>query len=136
MRRRQKPIPPHVQPPVASLRVLLRPRHDLILEPLALRQQIPALQRTNPKPPFRDRDRAFWIVLCRWWAGWRRPLHLVRPGTVAIDFLAVPTVTFRTLYVFVVLSLDRRVTHLNVTTHPNVNRGNGHEGEQVCCRGA
>jgi hypothetical protein len=37
----------------------------------------------------------------------------------AIDFLTVPTVTFRTLYVFVVLSLDRRrIVHLNVTYSP------------------
>ena len=39
--------------------------------------------------------------------------------TAAIDFLTVPTVTFRTLYVLVVLSLDRRrLVHVNVTTHP------------------
>ena len=37
----------------------------------------------------------------------------------AIDFLTVPTVTFKTLYVFVVLSLDRRrIVHFHVTTHP------------------
>jgi len=37
----------------------------------------------------------------------------------AIDFLTVPTVMFRTLYVFVVLSLDRRhIIHFNVTYNP------------------
>jgi transposase InsO family protein len=41
------------------------------------------------------------------------------PGTIAIDFLTVPTVTFNVLYVFFVLSLDRRrVLHINVTAHP------------------
>ncbi len=196
---------------LALLRDLLRPRHDLMLENLALRQQINVLRRGNPKPAFRLRDRLFWVVLMRTWAGWRRPLALVKPETViawhrkgwrlwwrwksrpkeagrprvpwevielirrisrenptwgaprihgelmmlghfvseatvarymfkrrgrptqnwktflrnhlhetaAIDFLTVPTVTFRTLYVFVVLSLDRRrIVHLNVTTHP------------------
>ena len=44
---------------LAILRALLRTRQDLLLENLALRQQILVLQRTNPKPPFRDRDRAF-----------------------------------------------------------------------------
>ena len=39
--------------------------------------------------------------------------------TVAVDFLTVPTVMFKTLYVFVVLSLDRRrIVHLNVTRRP------------------
>jgi putative transposase len=38
---------------------------------------------------------------------------------VAIDFFTVPTVTFRTLYVFLILSLDRRrIIHFNVTRNP------------------
>jgi len=41
-------------------------------------------------------------------------------GTLAIDFLTVPTVTFGVLYVFFVLSLERRrVLHVNVTAHPH-----------------
>jgi hypothetical protein len=44
--------------------------------------------------------------------------HLV--GTIAVDFLTVPTVTFGILYVFFVLSLDRRrVLHVNVAAHPH-----------------
>src|SRR6185369_11100153 len=40
-------------------------------------------------------------------------------GTLAIDFFTVPTVTFDVLYVFVVLSLERRlILHVNVTAHP------------------
>jgi putative transposase len=40
-------------------------------------------------------------------------------GTIAIDFLTVPTVTFDIVYVFFVLSLERRCAlHLNVTAHP------------------
>ncbi len=39
---------------------------------------------------------------------------------VAVDFFTVHTATFRTLYVFLVLSLDRRkIIHFNVTTNPN-----------------
>ncbi|MEH6577754.1 MAG: integrase core domain-containing protein [Amphritea sp.] len=39
---------------------------------------------------------------------------------VSIDFFVVPTLTFRILYVFLVLSHDRRrVLHFNVTEHPS-----------------
>jgi transposase InsO family protein len=41
-------------------------------------------------------------------------------GTLAIDFLTVPTATFGVLYVFFVLSLERRcVLHVDVTAHPS-----------------
>jgi putative transposase len=37
----------------------------------------------------------------------------------SIDFFTVPTATFRVLFVFVVLSHDRRrIVHVNVTAHP------------------
>ena len=37
----------------------------------------------------------------------------------SVDFFTVPTATFRVLFVFVVLSHDRRrIVHLNVTAHP------------------
>ena len=38
---------------------------------------------------------------------------------VAIDFFTVPTATFRTIYVFLILSLDRRhIIHFNVASNP------------------
>ncbi len=50
---------------------------------------------------------------------WKTFLRNHLEGTIAIDFLTVPTVTFSVLYVFFVLSLDRRrVLHVNVTAHP------------------
>jgi hypothetical protein len=51
------------------------------------------------------------------WAAFLRA-HVA--GTLAIDFLTVPTVSFNVLYVFFVLSLERRrVLHVNVTAHPH-----------------
>ncbi len=50
---------------------------------------------------------------------WRTFLenHLRQP--VAVDFFVVPTITFRVLFVFVVLAHDRRrIVHFNVTAHP------------------
>ena len=64
------------------LRDLLRPKHDLLLENLALRQQILVLQRQVKRPRFRVRERASWVVLSRYWAGWKSPLRLVKPETV------------------------------------------------------
>ena len=64
------------------IRDLLRPQHDLLLENLALRQQILVLERQVKKPRFRLRDRAFWALLCRFWPGWKNPLRLVKPQTV------------------------------------------------------
>ena len=50
---------------------------------------------------------------------WKTFLRNHLEATIAIDLLTVPTVTFNVLYVFFVLSLDRRrVLHVNVTAHP------------------
>ena len=50
---------------------------------------------------------------------WRTFLTNHVSQLASIDFFTVPTVTFRVLFVFVVLSHDRRrIVHLNVTAHP------------------
>jgi transposase InsO family protein len=198
---------------LGALRALVRPRAGLVLENLALRQQLAILRRTVAQPRLGPADRAFWAMLSRFWARWVDALIIVKPatvvswhrrgfarfwahksrrvgrppldaeivaligrmsrenplwsrrriaselaklghdvdkdtvarympkptrrprqpssttwrafvrahlpGTIAIDFLVVPTATFRLLYVFFVLSLERRrLLHVNVTGHP------------------
>lgn len=50
---------------------------------------------------------------------WRTFIRNHFSEIAAVDFFTVPTLTFKTLYVFVVLSLDRRrVLHFNVTDSP------------------
>ena len=50
---------------------------------------------------------------------WRMFLENHAGQIAAIDFFTVPTITFRVLYVFLVLRHDRRrVVHFNVTTNP------------------
>ena len=50
---------------------------------------------------------------------WRTFLKNHLGSTVAVDFFAVPTLTCRILFVFVVLAHDRRrILHVNVTRHP------------------
>jgi len=50
---------------------------------------------------------------------WRTFLENHTDCIAGIDFFTVPTATFRILYVFIVLSHDRRhIVHFNVTAHP------------------
>jgi putative transposase len=50
---------------------------------------------------------------------WRTFIENHFADIVAIDFFTVHTATFRTIYVFLVLSLDRRrIIHFNITTSP------------------
>jgi hypothetical protein len=50
---------------------------------------------------------------------WRTFLENHVKQLVSVDFLVVPTVSFRVLYVFLVLAHERRrVVHFNVTEHP------------------
>lgn len=128
----------------AGLASTVRTRASLQMEILALRHQLVVLQRTNKKRlRLRTSDRILWIVLSRFWPPWRECLMLVKPDTViawhrkppsqpwrtflenhvnqlvSVDFFVVPTVTFRILYVILVLARDRRrIVHFNVSEHP------------------
>jgi putative transposase len=57
-------------------------RQDLILENLALRQQLLALRTKRPRRRLAAVHKMFWVVLRRLWAGWKQPLLLVTPRTV------------------------------------------------------
>ena len=105
-----------------------RGRHDLALEVLALRHQLMVLKRQTRKPRIRRCDRCFWLLLMRVWSNRRNPLIILRTETLTgwqragfrIDFFVVPTVTFRLLYVLIILHHDRRkVVHLNITDSPS-----------------
>ena len=67
--------------PAFSLR-FFRSRRDLLLENLALRQQLVVLTRRHPKPSLAAPDRLFWIALSRFWPGWKQSLLIVQPETV------------------------------------------------------
>ena len=59
-----------------------RSRRDLILENLALRQQLLALNAKRPRRRLSTVQRLFWIALRRVWSGWKQSLVLVTPRTV------------------------------------------------------
>ncbi len=60
----------------------LRERRDLLLEILALRQQIAVLERSLKRPRFSTADRIFWVVLSYCWELWPQALEIVEPETV------------------------------------------------------
>jgi putative transposase len=67
---------------VRAFTLALRGHRELVLENLALRQQLAALHRTTKRPRLRTRDRLFWIALARSWRNWRTALIVVQPDTV------------------------------------------------------
>src|ERR1035441_8483944 len=61
---------------------LLRARRSLLLENLALRQQLAVLKRRHPKPRIGLLDKLFWVAVRRFWSGWKQSLIVVTPETV------------------------------------------------------
>ena len=59
-----------------------QPRRELVLENLALRQQLAVLKQQTKRPKLRTRDRVFWMLLKRYWRNWKGALHIVQPDTV------------------------------------------------------
>src|ERR1017187_9624831 len=47
-----------------------RSRCDLLIEKLALRQQLGVFKRKHPRPRFAATDKLFRVMLRRLWAGW------------------------------------------------------------------
>ena len=58
------------------------PRKDLVLENLALRQQLLALHEKRPRRRLSTAHKCFSILLRSVWSGWPKPLVLVTPRTV------------------------------------------------------
>ncbi|CAB1063207.1 Mobile element protein [Olavius sp. associated proteobacterium Delta 1] len=55
---------------------------DIVLENLALRQQLATMKRSAKRPQLRASDRLFWIILSRFLSNWRQVLIVVKPETV------------------------------------------------------
>src|SRR5260221_1544774 len=61
---------------------LLRARRSLLLENLALRQQLAVLKRRHPRPRLALLDKLFWVAVRRFWSGWQQSLIAVTPEIV------------------------------------------------------
>jgi hypothetical protein len=61
---------------------LLRSRHSLLLENLALRQQLVVFKRRHPRIKLDLSEKLFWLPVRRCWLGWKQALLVVTPETV------------------------------------------------------
>ena len=65
-----------------SLPALVRSREEQAIVELALRQQLSVYSQDRPRPKLNPLNRAFWVVLSRFWPRWKNALVIVRPETV------------------------------------------------------
>lgn len=65
-----------------SLIRLMSSRRDLLMENLALRQQLAVLKARRPKPRLSMPDKLFWVLARRLWSHWKQSLLDVTPETV------------------------------------------------------
>jgi hypothetical protein len=61
---------------------LFRSRRDLLLENLALRQQLSVMVRKQPRRWLTLPDKIFWTTLSRFWSGWKRAILIVQNESV------------------------------------------------------
>ena len=61
---------------------LFRSRQDLLVENLALRQQLSVFKRRNRRPKLAALDKLFWVLARRLWSDWKKSLLVVAPETV------------------------------------------------------
>lgn len=67
---------------VMFLRSVFKSRRQLLLENLALRQQVTMLRKSVKRPRATVADKLFWILFSRYVDGWRTALHGLHPDTV------------------------------------------------------
>lgn len=67
---------------LASICRFFHTRRRLLLENLALRQQLAVLKRRHPRPRLAAFDKIFWVLAQRFWSDWKRALIMVSPETV------------------------------------------------------
>ena len=61
---------------------VFRSRQSLLIENLALRQQLAVFKRRNSRPRLAALDKLFWVLLRRYWSSWKAALIVVSPDTV------------------------------------------------------
>ena len=60
----------------------LRSHRSLLLENLALRQQLVVLKRRHPRPKLDLSDKLFWLAVRRCWSDWNKQANAGRTQAV------------------------------------------------------
>src|SRR3984957_8289841 len=60
----------------------VRSHQNLLVENLALRQQLAVLAKKRPQPRLSAPNKLFWVLLRKFWPGWKHALVLLQPDTV------------------------------------------------------
>ena len=58
-----------------------RSRRSLMLENLTLRQQLVVFKRKQPRPRLFLLEKLFWVLVDKFWSGWKKTLIVVSPDT-------------------------------------------------------
>jgi len=74
-------VPPHSRHFRNNLRPLLCASQPLARKP-SLRQQLTVFKRKHPRPRMVVIDKLFWVLVQRFWSGWKQALIVVNPETV------------------------------------------------------
>jgi hypothetical protein len=67
---------------LASFIRLFRSRRSLLLENLALRQQLVVFKRKHPRPRLTPFDKLFWVLARKYWSRWKQALIVVSAKTI------------------------------------------------------
>lgn len=67
---------------IGSFPRLFSSRRDLLLENMALRQQLMVFKRRDSRPIVSWPDKLFWVVARQLWSNWKQALVIVTPETV------------------------------------------------------
>jgi hypothetical protein len=67
---------------ITFLDSLFKFQRQLVLENLALKQQVTMLRKSVKRPRATTADKLFWIFFSRYVEGWRQVLHGLHPDTV------------------------------------------------------
>ena len=62
-----------------TFRAVCMNREELVLENIALRQQLATFKMKKIRPTLSNSDRLFWVVLSKTWDRWADSLVIVKP---------------------------------------------------------